>query len=104
MYAVISTGGKQYKVSPGELINVELLDLPKGEEVLFDKVLFLKEDDTVKIGNPVVPNAVVKGVVVRSAKGKKVLVFKYKRRKGYKKLRGHRQWYTTVRIKEITTG
>lgn len=102
MYAVIRTGGKQYRVSPGDVLNVELLDTPKGEEVVFDQVLLVKEGDNLRLGAPIVEGAHVKAVVLRTAKSKKVLVFKYKRRKGFKRLRGHRQWQTTVMIKEIS--
>ncbi|MFN3534690.1 MAG: 50S ribosomal protein L21 [Desulfatiglandales bacterium] len=101
MYAVISTGGKQYRVSPGDLVDVEKLDGERGQEVVFDQVLLLKEGEGIKVGNPVLEGVRVKGVVVRTAKARKVVVFKYKRRKGFKRLRGHRQWFTTVRISEI---
>jgi len=101
-YAIIQTGGKQYKVSPGDLVQVELLKAPEGEEVVFEKVLMVKEGDQVKIGNPVLEGFSVRGRLLKNSKAKKVLAFKYKRRKGYKRLRGHRQWYSTVKIQEIT--
>lgn len=101
MYAVIETGGKQYKVTPGEVLNIEKLDAEVGAEVFFEKVLVVGKDNDVKIGAPVVEGAKVSAEVIEHGKGKKVIVFKKKRRKGYKVKRGHRQHYTTVAIKAI---
>ncbi|MDO4593879.1 MAG: 50S ribosomal protein L21 [Tissierellia bacterium] len=102
MYAIIKTGGKQYKVSEGDQVRVEKLNANPGEEVTFDKVLLVKSDDDLKIGTPIVEGANVKAEVVEHAKDKKIIVFKYKAKKGYKKKKGHRQPYTLVEIKNIS--
>jgi large subunit ribosomal protein L21 len=100
MYAIIETGGKQYRVEQGDVIDVELL--PRTEEaVQFDRVLMVAGDDGIKVGHPVVPGATVSGVLVGDRRAPKVLVFKKKRRKGYKRLRGHRQNLHRVRIESI---
>lgn len=102
MYAVIKTGGKQYRVFPGETICVEKIDLEQGGNVIFSEVLLLKKDDeTVLVGSPTLEGVTVTGKVVKQAKARKVLVFKKKRRKNYSKLYGHRQPYTQVLIEEI---
>lgn len=102
MYAIIRTGGKQYKVFPGEVIKVEKICGEKGETVNFNEVLFVKkDDDTYEIGKPVVEGVVVTGKILNQGKSKKILVFKKKRRKNYSKLYGHRQPYTEVLIEEI---
>ncbi len=101
MYAIIKTGGKQYRIAPGEVIKCELLKAGPGEVVEFGEVLLVKDESGLKVGSPYIEGCKVTGKVLRVAKGRKVLVFKYKRRKGYKKLRGHRQWETTVRIQDI---
>ncbi len=102
MYAIIKTGGKQYKVFPGEVIKVEKLGLEKGSNVDFKEVLLVKKDDeSLLIGKPVVDNAVVTGKVIREGKAKKILVFKKKRRKDFSKLYGHRQPFTEILIEEI---
>ena len=97
MLAIIETGGKQYRVSEGEILNVEKLDATKGAEVVFDKVLML--DD--KVGAPYVANAKVTATVVDEIKGKKIIVYKYKPKKNYHKKKGHRQPYTKVKITAI---
>ncbi|MEM7051015.1 MAG: 50S ribosomal protein L21 [Acidobacteriota bacterium] len=100
MYALIETGGKQYRVEPGDVIDVELL--PDSEEsVSFDRVLMVADEGNVKLGSPVVDGAVVKGSIVESVRGPKLRVFKMKRRKGYRRTNGHRQNYTRVRIDDI---
>ncbi|MFH1238708.1 MAG: 50S ribosomal protein L21 [bacterium] len=101
MYAIIESGGKQYKVTKGEILNVDKLDKKIGETMELDKVLLISDNDKVMVGNPVVKNARVVLEVVKLAKGKKVVVFKYKRKKGYRKTKGHRQQYTTVRVTDI---
>ena len=100
MQAIIQTGGKQYIVSKGDKILVEKLGGDAGAEVKFDKVLMLKGDE-VKIGAPTVAGAVVAGKILAQEKAKKVIAFKYKRRKGYHKTKGHRQELTRVEITEI---
>jgi large subunit ribosomal protein L21 len=102
VYAVIETGGKQYKVSPGELIKVEKLDSNPGSEVQFEKVLMVQKEDGTLIGQPYLDKVRVVGEVLEHKKGEKIIVFKYKRRKNYRRKKGHRQWYTALRIKEIT--
>lgn len=101
MYAVIETGGKQYKVAPGDFLKVEKLEAQTGDQIELDQVLAVSGDDGLSIGEPKLDGAKVKATVLRTAKGKKIIVFKKKRRKGYKKKQGHRQWTTLLRIDEI---
>ena len=100
-YAVIRTGGKQYRVSEGDVVRVEKLDGEVGKEVTLADVLFIGDNGAVKIGVPVVANAKVIGEIVSQAKAKKVVVFKKKRRKSYSRQRGHRQHQTTLKITGI---
>ena len=101
MYAVIETGGKQYKVSEGDVIYVEKLDVEAGADIAFDKVLLIGEGSDVKVGAPVVDGVSVAGKVIKNDKAKKVVVYKYKPKKGYHKKQGHRQPYTKVKIEKI---
>ncbi len=102
MYAIIQTGGKQYRVAPGDVLRVERLPGERGDEVKLDQVLLVTSDGgEVKVGAPLVENASVKGQIVRQGKAKKVMVFKKKRRKGYRRRQGHRQLFTAVQIQEI---
>ena len=101
MYAVIATGGKQYKVAVGDVIRVEKLGAEEGAQVVFDKVL-LVGDDKLTVGAPYVEGASVKATVTKEGKAKKVIVYKYKRKTGYHKKNGHRQLFTEVKIDEIT--
>ena len=100
MYAIIATGGKQYKVAEGDIIKVEKLGVAEGETVTFDKVLAVS-DDKLTVGDPVVKNATVTASVVSEGKHKKVIVYKYKSKTGYHKKNGHRQAYTEVKIDKI---
>ena len=100
MYAVIKTGGKQYKVSEGDFLKIEKLAGEVGDTIQLGEVLMVG-GDTVKIGTPLVPNASVTGKIVEQGKDKKILVFKSKRRKDSRKLRGHRQPRTIVKIEKI---
>ena len=100
MYAVIATGGKQYKVSEGDVIRVEKLGAEADEKVTFDQVLLVSDSD-VKVGNPTVADASVEATVLSNGKAKKVIVYKYKRKTGYHKKNGHRQAYTEVKIDKI---
>ena len=100
MYAIIATGGKQYKVAEGDIINVEKLGVEAGQTVTFDTVLVANDGD-VKVGNPTVSGASVSATVIGDVKGKKVIVYKYKRKTGYHKKNGHRQSYTKVKIEKI---
>ena len=100
MYAIIATGGKQYKVSEGDIITIEKLGVEAGEKVTFDQVLVVGGDD-LKVGNPTVDGASVEASVVKEGRGKKVIVYKYKRKTGYHKKNGHRQAFTQVKIEKI---
>ncbi len=100
MYAIIATGGKQYKVSEGDVIRVEKLGLEAGSAYTFDQVLLVGGED-VKVGNPTVAGATVEASVVDEGRAKKVIVYKYKRKTGYHKKNGHRQAYTKVKIEKI---
>ena len=101
MYAVVETGGKQYRMAPGEMVRVEKVGEP-GSEITFDQVLLLVRDDgSVTVGTPTVPGACVKGNVVLHGKAKKILVFKYKSKVNYRRRYGHRQPYAEVRISAI---
>lgn len=101
MYAVIRTGGKQYKVQEGETLRVEKLKGDEGAEIEFNDVLMISDGENVTLGQPGIESAMVKGHIIEQGKGKKVLIFKFKRRKGYRNLRGHRQFYTAVKIDNI---
>lgn len=97
MFAVVETGSKQYIVKEGDILRIEKINAVNGDEIEFDKVLMV--DDTV--GNPYIENAKVKATVISQGKSKKIIVFKFKRRKGFKKKIGHRQHFTQVRITQI---
>jgi len=101
MYAVVKTGGKQYKVAPGEKLKVETLPADVGAEVILDQVLMVGEGESVRLGQPVVAGASVKATVVSHGRGEKVKIFKMRRRKHYQKHQGHRQNYTELRIDSI---
>ena len=101
MYAVIVTGGKQYRVKEGDLLSVEKLDIPQGRKVDFDRVLLLEDGQDIQVGTPVLEKAVVRAAVIETYKDEKVLVFKKKRRKQFRRTRGHRQLMTRVKIERI---
>lgn len=101
MYAVIETGGKQYRVSPGQTIEVELLPAEPGSTVALDRVLLVSNEDQTLVGQPVVPGAKVVATVSREGRGKKIIVFKYKSKKRYRRTTGHRQDYTYLTITDI---
>ena len=102
MYAIIKTGGKQYKVSEGDLVRVEKLAYEVGETVDFDQVLLVSNDGELKVGSPLVEGAKVTATVEDQNKDKKIVVFKYKPKKQYRKKHGHRQPYTLVKIDSIS--
>ncbi len=102
MYAVIKTGGKQYKVSEGDVLKVEKLNAAPGDEIEISDVLMVVDGEDVKIGTPVIDSATVKAKVIEQGRGKKVIVFKKKRRKGYKVKNGHRQPYTAIEIQAVS--
>lgn len=101
MYAVVETGAKQYKVTPGDTLQVERLQADQGNTVTLDKVLLVNKEGQVTVGTPTVSNASVVADVVKHIRGEKVTTFKMKKRKGYHKTQGHRQELTVLRIKEI---
>ena len=102
MQAIIVTGGKQYIVSEGDTLFIEKLEAEAGESVVFDRVLAIVDGENTKIGAPVVENAKVDATVVKNGKGKKIRIFKYTPKKGYRKRQGHRQPYTKVEIAKIS--
>jgi large subunit ribosomal protein L21 len=101
MYAVIETGGKQYKVSEGDTLFIEKLDAAEGDTVTFDKVLAVADGDNVSFGAPMVDGATVTANVVKNGRAKKIYVFKMKRKKNYRRKKGHRQPFTKVVIEKI---
>lgn len=101
MYAIIETGGKQYRVEKGDVIDVELLSLDGQNTVEFKRVLFLNNGSAIKVGNPHLQNSLVSGELMKEVKGEKVVAFKYKKRKGIRRKVGHRQRYSRVKITEI---
>jgi large subunit ribosomal protein L21 len=101
MYAVIETGGKQYKVAPNQIVRIEKLDGESGSEVTFDKVLAYHDGKEIKVGQPLVDGAAVTATIVDTQKASKVMIFRYRRRKDYHRKRGHRQWQTIVKIKDL---
>ena len=103
MYAVIRTGGKQYRVSAGEALRVEKIDAETGAEIMLTEVLMVGQGDEITIGSPLVSGASVKATVLTQGKGDKIRIFKMRRRKHYRKTQGHRQLYTEIRIDSIST-
>ncbi len=101
MYAIVKTGGKQYKVREGDILQIEKLAGEVGNDISFDDVLMYSNGETVTVGQPKVDNVTVSGQIVAQGKSKKVIVFKYKRRKRYRRTQGHRQQFTAVRIDSI---
>ena len=102
MYAVVRSGGKEYRVSKGDLIRVEKLKGTAGDQVVLKDVLMVSDEGQVQVGTPHLTNAVVTGKIVQEAKGKKVLTYKMKRRKNYRRMKGHRQTYTYLRVEDIS--
>lgn len=103
MYAVVKTGGKQYRVAPGEKLKVEQIPADIGSEVVLDQVLMLADGDKVTVGNPLVPGASVRATVLAHGRHPKVKIFKLRRRKHYQKHQGHRQNYTELKIESIAS-
>lgn len=104
MYAIIRTGGKQFRAEPGRTIRIPSVSAEVGERIVFDEVLLAEGEDGVEVGAPMVDGAAVEAEVLGHGKGEKIIVFKWKRRKNYRKKQGHRQKYTEVRIDEIRIG
>ena len=101
MYAVVNTGGNQYKVLKGETLRIEKIAGEVDSQVTFDKVLMVADGETIRVGQPLLEKAVVQASIVEQDKAKKIIVFKYKRRKRYRRKQGHRQPYTAIRIDGI---
>lgn len=101
MYAVIESGGKQYRVSEGSICNLEKIDTEEGSTVIFDKVLTASDGENVKVGAPYLTGVKIRGKVLSHGKGDKITIFKYRRKKNYRKKKGHRQPYTRVIIEDI---
>ena len=104
MYAIIESCGKQYKVAQGDVVFFEKLDAEEGKKVTFDNVILVSEEGKVQVGNPYVKDVKVEGKVVTHGKGKKIIVFKMKPKKNYRRKQGHRQPYTKVEITSIVSG
>ena len=104
MYAVFESGGKQYKVTTGDILNIEKLDVPVGQTVELNNVLMIVDNDRVKVGTPAIENAAVIGHVVKYAKGEKLYVFRFKKRKNIRRKTGHRQKYIKIKVDEIRPG
>ena len=102
MYAVVKTGGKEYRISEGDLIRVEKMAGKVGDQVTMKDILMVSQEGQVQIGNPLLANAVITGEIVQQVKGKKVLTYKMKRRKNYRRTKGHRQTYTYIRVNDIS--
>ena len=102
MYAVIESGGKQYRVAPGDVIEVEKLEVGEGDEVALDRVLMVSDGEQVRVGTPVLSGAKVTAKVKSHGRGEKIRVFKLRRRKNYRRTQGHRQYYTQIEITSIS--
>jgi len=102
MYAIVKTGGKQYKVSPGDTLKVEKIEGKIGDTLVFEEVLMLINGEKREVGRPLLSHVKVTGEITKQTKGRKIIVFKSKRRKGYRKKRGHRQLLTELKIHDIT--
>jgi len=102
MYAVIETGGKQYRVTPGDRLLVDRVPGEAGDTVTFDRVLLVVDNDNILVGRPLVEGARVEGKIVRQTRGRKVIVFKFRPKQRYRRKRGHRQYYTEVLVEHIT--
>ena len=101
MYAVVNTGGKQYKVQKGETLRIEKIPGEVGTQVTFDKVLMVADGENVRVGQPLLEKATVQASIIEQDRAKKIIIFKYKRRKRYRRKQGHRQPYTAIRIDGI---
>lgn len=104
MYAIVETGGKQFQVKPGDVLDVEKLNAGEGDEITLDQVLLIRDGENLQIGKPRLENASVKAKVLGQGRGKKIKVFKFKKRKQYRRTQGHRQYLTRIKIEEIVAG
>ena len=102
MYAVLKTGGKEYRISKGDIIRVETLEGKVGDQVTLKDILMVSQEGEVQFGNPCLTNAVITGEIVQQIKGTKVLTYKMKRRKNYRRFKGHRQTYTYLKVNDIS--
>ncbi len=102
MYAVVKTGGKEYRISQGDVIRVEKIEGEVGDQVTLKDILMVSQEGQVRLGNPLVTDAVITGEIVQQVRGKKVLIYKMKRRKNYRRTKGHRQTYTYIRVNDIS--
>ncbi len=102
MYAIVRSGGKEYRVSKGDIIRLEKLDAKVGDSVTLNEVMMVADGGDVRVGAPLLPNVAVTGQIIQESKAKKVLTYKMKRRKNYRRFKGHRQTYTSLRVDEIT--
>ena len=102
MYAVVKTGGKEYRVSKGDIIRVERLKGKIGDQVALTDILMVSEENQAKLGTPYLTDAVIMGEIIQEIKGKKVLTYKMKKRKNYRRFKGHRQIYTYLKVNEIS--
>lgn len=101
LYAILETGGKQYKVSPGKTFRVEKLPGGRGDSLVFEKVLAVSDDGDIKVGSPYLEGTTIKGTIVRQGKARKILVFKYRAKSNYRRRYGHRQPFTEVRVDSV---
>lgn len=101
VYAIVQTGGKQYRVQPGDVLHVERLAGEVGDDITLDQVLLVAAEDEFQVGRPLIDGALIRGQILRQGRARKILVFKKKRRKDYRRLQGHRQQYTALQVKEI---
>ena len=104
MYAIIRAGGHQYRAEPGKTLRIQSLDAQPGETIRFEEVLLGADGDNIKVGAPVVSGAAVTAEVLRHGRGEKIIIFKHKRRKNYRRKQGHRQGFTEVRVSDINLG
>lgn len=104
MYAIIRLGGHQYRAEPGKTLRLQSMDVEPGETVKFEEVLLGADGETIKVGAPMLSGASVSAEVVRHGRGEKIIIFKHKRRKNYRRKQGHRQGFTEVRVNEISLG
>lgn len=104
MYAIMETGGKQYRVREGDVLRIEKLEGEPGQELVFDKILLVGNGEGVRVGTPFLDDVRIRAEILAQRRGRKILVFKFKRRKDYRKKQGHRQDYTGIRIKAIEQG
>ncbi|MGQ9645745.1 MAG: 50S ribosomal protein L21 [Thermodesulfobacteriota bacterium] len=104
MYAVVKTGGKEYRISKGDIIRVEKIEGKAGDQVSLRDILMVSKEGQIQLGSPFLTDAVITGEIVQQVKGRKVLTYKMKRRKNYRRTKGHRQTYTYIRVNDITVG